>query len=114
WLKSIRENIEIGNPWEDIENEEMNDLNFDSYEEIFNNKEQIIIEKKLDLFLLEFEKLKIDTNIIKEDIQHLKTMSGKISKKDWILLFLGSTTSWIFASLLPPEHTHTIWNTVKG
>lgn len=116
WLKAVKENIEVGNPWEDIEDakEQMNEMNFDSYEEVFNEEEQSKIEKKLDQLLLEITKLNIDTTEIKKDIIHLNTMSGKVSKKDWILLLMGTVTSWVFGSLLSPENTQTIWECVKN
>jgi hypothetical protein len=115
WLRALKENIEVGNPWEDIEDakEQMNEINFDTYEEVFNEEEQTKIEKKLDQLLLEITKLNIDTTEIKKDIVNLNTMSGKVSKKDWVLLLMGTVTSWVFSSLLSPEHTQTIWETVK-
>ncbi len=115
WLKAVKENVEIGNPWEDIEDakEQMNEMNFDSYEEIFNEEEQNKIEVKLNLLIAEIHKLNIDTTIIKEDISHLNKMSGQISKKDWILLLIGTVTSWVFSSELPLEYSQTIWGTVK-
>lgn len=116
WLRALKENIEVGNPWEDIEDakEQMNEMDFDTYEEVFNEEEQSKIEKKLDQLLLEITKLNIDTTEIKKDIIHLNTMSGKISKKDWVLLLMGTVTSWVFGNLLSPEHTQTIWECVKN
>lgn len=115
WLVGLKENVEIGNPWEDIEDakEQMHEMNFDTYEEVFNEEEQNKIEVKLNLLLAEMHKLNINTTIIKEDIAHLNTMSGQVSKKDWVLLLMGTITSWVFSSLLSPEHTQTIWETVK-
>lgn len=116
WLRALKENIEIGNPWEDIEEakEQMHEMDFDTYEEFFSQEEQSKIEKKLDQLLLEIAKLNIDTTEIKKDIVHLNTMSGKVSKKDWVLLLMGTVTSWVFGSLLSPEHTQTIWEYVKN
>lgn len=113
WLKAVKENIEVGNPWEDIK-DKLSDIDYDSYEEVFTAEERIKIEKKLDQLLLEVSKLNIDTTEIKKDIKHLNSMSDKISKKDWFLLLMGTTTSWVVGNILSPEHTQTVWESIKN
>lgn len=113
WFDAIKENIEIGNPWEDIENT-MDSMNFDSYEEMFSATEQEKIAETLDNMLSYFKTLEIDVSKIKDDVEHLKEMSSKISKKDWILLFLGNITGFIFTGLITTEHTSLVWEYVKN
>lgn len=113
WFDAIKENIEIGNPWEDIENT-MDSMNFDSYEEMFSATEQVKIADTLDNMLSYFKTLEIDVSKIKDDVEHLKEMSSKISKKDWILLFLGNITGFIFTGLITTEHTSLVWVYVKN
>jgi hypothetical protein len=115
WVKYVLQNISIGNPWEEIENqkEDFTEMNFDNYEELFSTDEQNKIADKLDKLLVEFERLHIDVTSITSDLDHLKSMSNQISKKDWILLFLGNITSWTFTNIIPNEHTNTIWEIVK-
>ena len=116
WLNALKENIDVGNPWEEIENakEQMHEMNYESYEEIFDKEDQNKIELKLDLLLDKINSLNIDTTIIKEDIAHLNKMSAKVSKKDWVLLLIGTVSSWVFSNVLSPEQTQTIWEAVKG
>jgi len=113
WFDAIKENIEIGNPWEDIENT-MDSMNFDSYEEMFTADDQEKIADTLDNMLSYFKTLEIDVSKIKDDVEHLKEMSSKISKKDWILLFLGNITGFIFTGLITTEHTSLVWEYVKN
>lgn len=113
WFDAIKENIEIGNPWEYIENT-MDSMNFDSYEEMFSATEQEKIAETLDNMLSYFKTLEIDVSKIKDDVEHLKEMSSKISKKDWILLFLGNITGFIFTGLITTEHTSLVWEYVKN
>lgn len=116
WFNAIKENIEIGNPWEDIEDikDTMDSMGFDSYEEMFTATEQEKIAEKLNNLLSYFQILKIDVSKIKDDVEHLKEMSSKISKKDWILLFLGNITGFIFTGLITTEHTSLVWEYVKN
>lgn len=105
WLNALRENVEIGNPWDIFGNntEFSQDINFDSYEEVFTEEEEKVIHLKLDLLLGKIKKLELETSSISEDINHLKEMTNKISKKDWILLFVGMMSSWGLQTLAPSE-----------
>lgn len=116
WLKCLKKNLSIGNPWQEIEDfkDEMKEMNFDSYEEMFNDEDKIKIEKRLETLLTHFVDVKIDITQIKIDVEHLKNMSHKVSKKDWILLLLGNITGWIFTGLIPSEHVQSIWSYVKA
>lgn len=115
WFLAIKENIEIGNPWEDTEDikNTMDSMGFNSYEEMFTTTEQEKIAETLDNMLTYFETLKIDVSEIKDDVEHLKEMSSKISKKDWIMLFLGNITGMIFSGLITSESTSLVWEYVK-
>jgi len=115
WLKALKENIEIGNPWEEIRSfqNDMNEIRFDSYEEMFSKDERIKIDQKLNLLLDHIRTLEIETSQIQEDVKHLKSMAGTISKKDWILLLLGCITGWIFTNMITPEQTQLIWEYIK-
>ncbi len=116
WLNAVRQNLDAGNPWGEVENakERMHDINFNSYNEVFNTEEQKLISKKLEQLFAEITLLQIDTKVIRADIEHLNSMSAKVSKKDWIVLLLGIITSWIFTGIMPPEHTSTVWESIRS
>jgi len=115
WFNAIKENISIGNPWEEIEEakETMNNAAFDSYDDVFTAEDQLLVASKLDFLIEEFKKLEIDVESIANDLDHLKVMSGRISKKDWFLLLLGNITGWIFGGVIPAEVSLSAWEHVK-
>lgn len=53
WLKALKENVEIGNPWDIFKgNTEFTEaINFDNYEEVFTEEDEIVVHNKLDLLL---------------------------------------------------------------
>jgi hypothetical protein len=110
WLNAIRENIEIGNPWDSFDEiKQLFEINeFTSYEEMFTDEDQIKTSQSLDDLVRHLETQNVDIKLIKEDINHLKTMTSKISKKDWKLLFVGSVTSWILSGQITFEHIHSL------
>lgn len=114
WLTEMKENLSIGNPWskEPEINDFFNNDNFSPYEELLNVEEQKLLSEKLDLLLDQFEQLKIDTTQIKKDVEHIKDMSDKISKKDIMLLILGTITSSIFAGIIDQEQATSVWKLI--
>ncbi|OFX20535.1 MAG: hypothetical protein A2033_01065 [Bacteroidetes bacterium GWA2_31_9] len=113
WLIGLKENLEIGNPWET--KFDFNEANyFDSYQELLNDNEVQIFSIKLDSFVNKLESLKIETSEIKKDIEHIKEMSSKISKKDIMLLLIGNVTGWFFSALIPSDSINTVWQFVKN
>ncbi|MCE3225471.1 MAG: hypothetical protein K0S32_22 [Bacteroidetes bacterium] len=116
WLNALKENVTIKNPWEEIENTQnyMGEINFESSTEVFTSDEQKNIENKLNQLLLKIETLNVNIEIVNTDINHLNEMSGKISKKDWILLMLGTITGWLFTSLISSDQAHFVWESVKN
>lgn len=108
WLSALKENIEIGNPWKEIE-DTFESMVFNSYDEMFTVTEQENIAEKLNHLLTYFETLKIDVSKIADDIEHLNEMSSKVSKKDWIILFLGNITGFIINGLITTEDTSNVW-----
>jgi len=110
WIIYLKENIEIGNPWEEMvefKNQLFDDY-FDSYQEYLNTEEVTRFNKTLDLLFKEISILngelstlndnvmsnKIPLDVIQKDIQHLKDQGSKVSKKDLWLLFLGTIVNW--------------------
>ena len=116
WLQSLKENILIGNPWEEIEEvkERMSAMNFDSYEEMFNEDDRNRINLKLAKLLDYFEENKITSIDIKNELKHLSEMSDKVSKKDWIMIFLGLITSWIFQDIITSDKSQNIWEFISN
>lgn len=116
WLNALRENVEIGNPWDlfGSNTEFSQNINFDSYEEVFTEEEEKVIHVKLDLLLGKINKLELETSSISDDINHLKGMTNKISKKDWMILLLGFIGSWHLQGLTPSDVYQTIFSYVKS
>jgi hypothetical protein len=131
WLGYLKENIEIGNPWEEISEyqNQLFDNYFDSYEELLNSQEVIRFERALDLLFEKISSLdnKIDTlnykfdplndkvttiQIHSEDMQkdmsYLKQQAGKLSKKDLWLLFLGTLFNWSLTEVVSKDSFITV------
>ncbi len=111
WLIFLRENIIVGDPWAENENlkEFFFENNFSSYEELLNPEEQAVFCKKLDLLIIHIQDIDVDITTIADDMEHLKQMSSKISKKDLMLLLLGSITGYILTGALPPVEANSVW-----
>ena len=112
WAKLLKEELEIGNPWESIKND-LDNTDFSSYELLFTEKEVNIIDQKLDTILIKLKEIGISDSEIEEDIKHLKESSRKISMKDWKLLLIGSISSWFLSGLISSEHVNSIWQIIK-
>ena len=112
WLEYLSENIDAGNPWEEIQatKENLNNMQFDSYEEMLNEDEQKTFSAKIDMLVEHFETLQIDVTAIRDEMEHLKEMSSKVSKKDVFLLFLGTITSLITSAVIPANKVGDVWN----
>jgi hypothetical protein len=110
WAQNLKNEIDIGDPWEEIQKlkNDINQIHFDSYEEMFTDSECGSIGSKLELFYKEVEKLSITSSQIKSDIEHLKEMTNKISKKDFMLLALGTIAQWVLGNIITPKHVNSV------
>lgn len=105
WLRALRENVDIGNPWERFSSFEwLNTTHgFDNFEELFTEEDQVQTHAKLDLILNEVKKLGIENQKIVDDVAYLKEATNRVSKKDWILMFSGVLLSWGLSSISPND-----------
>jgi len=119
WLIYLKENVEIGNPWEEMgefKNQIFDDY-FDSSEEFLNVEEVTRFNKTLDLLYKEISNLngqvhtlnenvtsiQISLEVIQKDIKYLKDQGGKVSKKELWLLFIGTVFNWWITELIPAD-----------
>lgn len=115
WLSNLKENISVGNPWQEIHKlrGSLEEFNVDSYEEMFSDEESILARDTIQSFSNYLEEIKVETSLIRKDLDHLSEMISKVSRKDWLFLFLGTITSWLIGGLIPPEEMGTVWDKVK-
>lgn len=112
WLSYVKENEDVGNPWEEVisEQQKLNEETFGTYNETLSQEEQKAFATKLDLMLDHFSALHLDVSKMQEDISHLKEKSSKISKKDLLLLFIGTVSSYMMSGIIPPDKASDIWH----
>lgn len=110
WLRYVKENVDVGNPWEEIsENKErFYEESFGAYEEFLTVEEQQTLSQKLDLMLEHFGTLQLDVEKMKGDVEHIKTMSSKISKKDVMISIFGTIFSFILGGIIPAESVNAV------
>lgn len=111
WLSIIMLEKEIGNPWEEDED------NFYFYSEInegHEDGEASFTEteiKNISICLAEIKQYLLSNtaltqqqlNTIQSDIKRLEANSNKVSKKDWFFLLIGLLFSWVLGGILPPD-----------
>ena len=105
WLIELQTNLQIGNPWEELTalKEEFTGIRFDSYEELMNDADKNVMRVQFDLILLKLSDLEVETSQVQKDLSHLMEMSGKISKKDILIMLIGYVTSWVFNQVIPQD-----------
>jgi len=103
WLGYLKENLTVGNPWADLTEMKkiIADYQFDTYEEMFSDEDIHQIENKLLLLSDKLDTLQISNDIIQEDIRYLNEMSGKMSKKGWSNMLVGTFLSWFVNGIAP-------------
>lgn len=112
WLRYVKENVDVGDPWQEVisEQQKLNEETFGNYDETLTEEEQKVFSNKLDLMLDHFSALQLDIGKMKDDIAHLKDQSSKISKKDLLLLFIGTVSSYMMAGIIPPNMASEVWH----
>lgn len=111
WLENLRHNIDIGNPWEDVNSSSQKIFNGNE-EEILNDEDRKFIDEKLDIILEALSTMDININAIRVDLEHLKKSSEQISKKDWQLMFYGSLFGWVVNETIPKESINNVFSTI--
>jgi hypothetical protein len=116
WLTAIKENIDIGNPWDLFKGADWfyQEENFDNYEELFTSEEQDATHIKLDLLLKQVLELGMDNKKIEDDIKYLKEASNRVTKKDWLMMLSGVVISWGVATISAPENFQVIMGYVNS
>jgi hypothetical protein len=109
WLNALKANLKVIDPWTELKETFSEDQsNAGNYEDFLTDEEQVKFANVLDQLLIKMEELNIRTEQIAKDMEHLKEMSAKISKKDIALLLLGSGTSYVMQGLIPSEKASTL------
>jgi hypothetical protein len=110
WLLNLKTELEISDPWEEIKKlrNDINQIHFNSSQEIFTDSERASMESKIDFLLIEVKKLSLPSAQIISDIAHLKEMTNKISKKDFMLLALGTIAQWVIGNIITPEQSNSV------
>lgn len=113
WLKILKENIEIGNPWEE-NNTSYQNIFTENVEEKMSRFESDFVNEKLDIILEALSTMDISINEIKEDLDYLKNSSNKVSKKDWQIMFHGSFFGWMLSNAIPSDSSKKIWEMIMN
>ncbi len=110
WLLNLKTELEISDPWEEIKKlrNDINQIHFNSSQEMFTDSERVSMESKIDFLLIEVKKLSLPSAQIISDIGHLKEMTHKISKKDFMLLALGTIAQWVIGNIITPEQSNSV------
>jgi len=111
WLRILKRNIEVGNPWELVQKDAGSGIINDS-EEPFSGREQEELSQKLDRILAILEQHGVALEHVQEDIEYLKTSGKRISKKDMGLMIGGNILGWILTSAIPPAAVPAIINEI--
>jgi len=109
WLISLKENLQIVDPWNEIGSFENENINIgNNKEEYFSEADIDFIDEKLEVILEALKEFATDFERIKDDLEYLKSPGDKISKKDWGLMVMGNVMGWAMSNSIPPNSLHQV------
>lgn len=112
WLLYLRENVEIGDPWQigDFQSEGIHIGK--ASQDKFSVADIDFIEQKLDVILEALKEFAQDFAKIKDDLEYLKGASEKVSKKDWGLMVMGNVMGWAMGNAIPKDSVSQVWHII--